>query len=456
MKQRIRDIGKWIKNIGFFVPVTWYFVLFAIGITIGWQWLKGKEQTPDSPTAAIFELIVKVALWFSVALLVLAFVSVLVSFVYFWYKKRKQGVDFRINTQLTEKQLQQKQIIGIHISPILKPLMGFVKLRLQYDDVNLSPKFSLVETEQQQLISTTIEGNYNWALPEIKEYNIERSILYFEDFFQFFSFAINLKSNNRFFTQPADVAIKDIKTFPRKTEETNIRIEEMRKVEGEYLNYKNFENNDDVRRIVWKIYAKNKELVVRMPEVLDPYASHIYLYASFFTQFEVVGNSAAEIPFLNYFKTMLWATYQQLTKQGFEVRYVPDQPTPSQGFANEQQAVKYAISTANWQTGKDLKTYCKTNEAAMLLVHSFSNATEVAELAERFGNDITIVFVKLSDSLKQQNVFTWLQWLFIQNEKTEVERYRTAWSLSLLRSKVLDNEKKLTSILKRFEKPVMI
>ena len=88
-------------------------------------------------------------------------------------------------------------------------------------------------------------------------------------------------------------------------------------MEGEYLNYKNFENNDDVSRIVWKIYAKNKELVVRIPEIMDPYASHVYLYASFFTSFNVAGSTPVEVPFLNYYKAMIWTLYQNLVKQGF-------------------------------------------------------------------------------------------------------------------------------------------
>ena len=91
-----------------------------------------------------------------------------------------------------------------------------------------------------------------------------------------------LTSSGNFFNGPPLKATGNIIVQPKKTEETNMRIEEMRKVEGELLNYKNFETNDDVRRIVWKIYAKNKELVVRIPETNDPYASHIYFYASFY------------------------------------------------------------------------------------------------------------------------------------------------------------------------------
>ena len=38
-----------------------------------------------------------------------------------------------------------------------------------------------------------------------------------------------------------------MEAFPRKTEDTATRIEEIKKVEGEHINYKNFESNDDVQ-----------------------------------------------------------------------------------------------------------------------------------------------------------------------------------------------------------------
>lgn len=456
MKQRIVQIIKKIATSSFYLPFTWYFVLFSITIFLGWNWLKQKELAPYTAYSDVFELLLRVGFGFVVAIISLAFITAVVPFAYFFYVRRKKRIDYRIETDINNNQKIGKQNIQIYLKPVLKPLLGFVKLRLQYDNQTYSSKFSLVEESQKQLFSNCIEGKYHWPLPEIREYHIEKTVLYFEDFFQFFSFAITLKTNNRFFTQPLAKSIQEIKTFPRKTEETNIRIDELRKIEGEYLNYKNFEDNDDVRRIVWKIYAKNKELVVRTPEIMDPYASHIYLYSSYFINFDISGNSAAEIPFLNYFKTVNWAIYQQLLKQGYEVRYVADQPIPHHSIVDEQQAVKYSISTSKWHQQQDLKSYCKTKEAAMLLVHSFSNADHVAALAEQYGNEITIVFVKLSDSLKHQHILSWIQWLFVENEKNNIERYKTAWSLSLLKSKVIKNEKAIENILKKYSKPVLL
>ncbi len=456
MRKRVINIGRKIQQAAFFVPFSWYFFAFVLMGWLVWNWLNKTEVVPDTAFGDIFSLLLKVALVFTVVAIGLALISVLLSWLMFIMHKRKNDVSFKVETGSAESSLQNKQPVKIHLKPVLKPFLGFVKLRLQYDTHHYSDKFSLVEQGKRKFFSNVIDGVYYWKLPEIKEYHVSRGIIYFEDFFQFFSIAVNVKAENRFITQPDLRHLKDMTAFPRKTEETTQRIEELKKVEGEYVNYKHFETNDDVRRIVWKIYAKNKELVVRIPEIMDPYASHIYLYASFFDSFDLRENKVVAIPFLNYYKSVLWTVYQQLTKQGLEVRYVADQSTPAQHFNSAQQEVKYIISTSKWQTGKALSGYFRSNETAVLVVSSLNDVDEIRNIADQYGNDVIILFVKLSHSLEKHNIGDWVQWLFVQQEKDEIENYKRLWNLSLNRSKLLENEKKIDQLLRKFEKPVIL
>ena len=443
-----------LKQAGFYIPITIYFVVFAIASLLAYKWLSINPIDSDTAFGNIFLLLLKVALWFGIIMLSIALVSVLISFIYFLYTKRKNGINFKINTDLKDSELHEKQTVRLHISPILKPLFGFIKLRLQYDQKHFSNKFSLLEINQRKFFKNEIDGTYHWTLPQIKEYHVEKAIIYFEDVFQFFSIAIDVPAKSNFFTHPTAKVVKDLKVAPRKTEETSTRIEELRKVEGEYLNYKNFENNDDVRRIVWKIYAKNKELVVRIPEIMDPYASHIYMFASFFSSFKIDDNSVAEVAFLNYYKVMAWTVYQNLVKKGFEVKYIPDQEAISHNTADAQQLVKYKISTSKWHYAQELKNYVKTKDASVVLVSSFSDAGEVQQLAEQHGKDITFIFVKLTDSLRRQNFIDWVQWLFIQNDKNDVDVYKRAWAVSGLRGKVIENENRLAEIMSKYTEGV--
>ncbi len=446
-----------VRRFSFYLPFTWYFVVFAVCCLAGYFWIKTFPKLPDTAYADIFPLLLNIAFWFLLIFLSVSFLSVLFSFTYFFVKKKKGLVQFLVEAKTTNNDnTKSKQEVYVKVKPLIKPLLGFVKLRLQYDEQHVSKKFSLVEQIAGKLIATAIEGTYNWQLPAIKEYRIEKAIVYFEDFFQFFSFALPVATNNRFYTSPQDSVTKTITTFPRKTQDTNTRIEEIKRVEGEHINYKHFEGNDDVRRIVWKIYAKNKELVVRIPEVLDPYASHVYLYASFYSSFGKDVGEVINIPFLNYYKTFIWSVYRQLIQQGFEVRYLPDQTLPAINTNDAQQSVKHSISISRWQTDKDLKNYVNSKDAAMVIVSSLSDVEQVRQLAEQWGNDISFVFIALTNSLGNQQLGDWLQWLFIKNEQNTVTEYKRNWNFTLLRSKIVENEKKLKAVLQQFSKAEVI
>ncbi|WP_153796163.1 DUF58 domain-containing protein [Foetidibacter luteolus] len=457
MSRQKAYIGRLVKRWSFFVPFTWYGLLFVVAAYLGYRWLLTLQQQPGSSYSDIFSLLIEVGAWFIGAVMALALLSVVISYIYFLLKKNKQEVGFQVETVADSKpRKKQLQVIKVKVHPVLRPLLGFVKLRLQYDEKHFSDKFSIVQKPFGKFINTTLEGTYNWPLPEIKEYKLQQAFVYFEDYFQFFSLAVQLPVNSRFFTQPFEKHKNQLDSSPRKTEDTNTRIEEIKRIEGEFLNYKNFEDSDDVRRIVWKIYAKSGELVVRIPEVLDPYASHLYMYASFYSDYETTGNNVVNIPFLNYYKTAMWSVYQQLVKKGFEIRYVADQELPVHHTTDEQQNVRYRISTSKWQRERDLKSFVKTNEASVLVISSLTSADQVAELAEQYGDEILIIFIKLSNGLRKQYITDWLQWVFVQEEKSDLAKYRTNWAVSALKSKLMKNEKKIQAILSKHNKPVVI
>ncbi len=457
MNNSSKNIRGLLLPASFFVPFTLYFVLFAGGSYLAYYLLMQQPIIADTLYSDLFHLFLRITLWFMASIVALALITASVSFIYFLIVKNDGAVKFFINASANAKSSggNQHQGIYIKISPVLKPIMGFIRLRLKHDG-EYSEKFSLVQRSQRKIISTTFEGDYTWSLPEIKEYHIEKLVIYFEDFFQFFSFAASLPVTNHFYTPPTVENAKNFIISPRKTEDTETRIEELKRVEGEIINYKNFENNDDVRRIVWKIYARNKELVVRIPEILDPYASQAYLYASFFSSFGQGNNSTVDIYFLNYYKTILWAVYKKLSEQGFEIRYIPDQRNTTATFINEQKAVEYSISTGNWQTDKDIKTYVNMKDASVVVITSLTDAQQAEELLNAATGNTHFVLVRLSKSLQRSYLIGLVQWLFIQQEKNDLEKYRTNWQLSLLRPKITQNEKKLESLLSKHEKTIVI
>jgi hypothetical protein len=452
----IAVIREKIRRAGFHIPFRVHLLLLVIALLLAAGWLRKNNAVPETAHTAIVDLFISVTFWFAFTILVISFISAFVPWVIFLFSKKNQKSILRIKTAARKNGTNQRQV-EINISHIIKPLFGYIRLRLLYDGNNISPKFAPVALHAKtNFFSMHTKGLYNWPLNNIKEYDINSGIIYFEDFFQFFSFTVKLPSNSNFFTGPPIKSTGAVVVQPKKTEETNMRIEEIRKVEGELLNYKNFENNDDVRRIVWKIYAKNKELVVRIPETNDPYASHIYFYVSFYNAVSNDVYKEFNEVFLDNFKTVIWNIYDQLSRQNALIQYIPDQETKKIYADDPALKVKYMMSTASWQKQNDLQNYFNKQYASLLCVSSLTDAAQLSEILDKAGKSLTVVFVRLSKSFANTKVIDWLQWIFVKPEKKSIEKLQLAFNLSPLRRKILENEKRIKQMLEKCDCETLI
>jgi hypothetical protein len=453
----IANVKEKLKRTGVFIPFRFHFLLLLAALFIGANWLKKNNSLPETSRTAIIDVFIRVTFWFGLSILVISFLSAFIPWLLFLFNRRNNKSELKIKTAEKENMVSEKQQVEVAIKPIVKPPFGYIRLRLYYDDKNISPKFSPIKNKRaKNFFSTQVNGIYNWPLKNIKEYDINGGVIYFEDFFQFFSFALQLPSAGSFYTQPLKKSTTQFIVQPKKTEETNERIEEIRKVEGEYLNYKNFETNDDVRRIVWKIYAKNKELVVRIPETNDPYASHIYFYASFYNA--VSNDVYAEFNeiFLNHYKTIVWSVFEQLGRQNILLQYLTDQETKTFYADDPLQKVKYTVSTSHWQKQNTLLNYFNRQYASLLCVSSLTDAKQLEEILDKAGKGLVVVFVPLSNSFNNAKVADWLQWLFIKPEKESEEKLKIAYNFSPLRRKIIENENHIKQLLKKCDCEILI
>ena len=71
-----------IKQAAFYIPFTIYFIVFALAAFIGYKMLDNEQLNAFSSFADIFRLLLKVALGFTVAIISIAFIPVLISFLY--------------------------------------------------------------------------------------------------------------------------------------------------------------------------------------------------------------------------------------------------------------------------------------------------------------------------------------------------------------------------------------
>ena len=438
-----------------YFPLTLNTVLCALACWGSYKLLytptpKGDEPSPFLP---FIILMGKLVFLFLIALVAISVVSTFATYIYYLLLRGSSSNGNKLEIEFTtetKKGKENKLYLNARLEGVIRPILGFVKGRLYYDDNVMTDRFSLLSNKrkEQSVWRAAITGRSRISLPDIKEYDLKGGFVYFQDMLHLFSLAASQPIGGHFYQPPVLAEENNADVFPKKTETMDVRIEQLRRVEGEQLNYKDFEAGDDVRRIVWKVYAKNRELVVRIPELYEPYASHLYFYASFYASVKAQWMGEGYLKeMLNYFKNNTWTIYDTLSRKEWEVRYIPDQSfnIPEQLPDNEKTA--RIISNSIWHRDKSLSQYFNPNSGAVLCISSFTDPQELINLLDRCDASTVVYFVKLSNVMKSYAALNWISRLIFLPPKDRLSKLRARWIFSPIRFMVLKQEKEIEGIL---------
>jgi hypothetical protein len=437
-----------------YFPFTLNTVLCALAIYTTYK-LLSKPTDPKkgdvSPFLPFILLMAKMAFWFVAGLILLSLLSTLASWVYYLYLSRKKGNRMQVEfTMDTVKGKKNKLFLNALIEGAYRPLLGFVKGRLFYDNYEMTDRFSLLSNKlkEKSLMRAAITGRSRLELPDIKEYELKGGFVYFQDMLHIFSLAVAQPVNGHFYQPPVLEEDDDRDVYPKKTEQMDVRIEQMRRVEGEQLNYKDFEAGDDVRRIVWKVYAKNRELVVRIPEMFEPYASHLYFYASFHASVKTQWLGEGYLKeMLNYFKNYVWTVYDTLSKKEWEMRFIPDQSLTVPEHLTEAEKTARIISNSNWHTDRSVSQYFKPRQGAVLCVSSLAAPEELRNILSQCDASTVVYFVRVSRVFRHFVAWNWLKRLVFLPPKDRLSKLRGTWTFSPIRIQIQRREKEIEAIL---------
>lgn len=421
-----------------------------VGYRILYQPLNKDEVAPFRP---FIILMGKVVFWFILGLIVLSVLSTIGTWLYYmWLKKSRQ---YKLQVSFTTETVNGKKnklFLNALIEGVRRPILGFVKGRLFYDDKEMTEKFSLLSNKRKEksIWRAAITGRSRMELPDIKEYELKGGFIFFEDMLHLCSFAVSQPIGGHFYQPPVLEADDDKDVYPKKTESMDVRVDQLRRVEGEYLNYKDFESGDDVRRIVWKVYAKNRELVVRVPEMYEPYASHLYFYASFVNVLKKqwMGDGYQK-EMLNYYKNNVWTVYDTLAKKEWALRYIPDQDFNIPEQLSDDEKAARIISNSTWNGGKSLQQYFNPRTGTVLCISSLTDTEELQNLLDNCDSSTVVYFVKLSGVFRQFAAWTWFKRLIFLPPKDRLNRLRATWIFSPTRLQVLKKEKEIEAMLNK-------
>jgi hypothetical protein len=325
-------------------------------------------------------------------------------------------------------------ICEVVCNKLLFPFTGTVKAELTFD------KQYDMQIVLKRLKHGQGYGVKNLTLPNIKNYDLNKVSLFFQDFFRMFSFKITFRSKASVTILPVSEDNIELPELSYTMDNDEVRTNTVHRKEGELLHFKHFEVSDDIRRIVWPVYAKTKELIIRTVEMHNMYASKIDMYVSFCNNYQNMLEKTISDVFLNSYKTNIWEVYKSLKKDN-EVQFVPDQKTKV--AVEYQNEVSAQISGMDWHSNK-IEEYFGNFKASVICISSLIPSQEIEKILDKSGSNTFVVFVSLKSSVEKIDAKDVLKEIFTIPEKKKIN---WKWMLSSNRRKVLSNDNAIRNAL---------
>lgn len=435
-------IKKKLHFFGLFIPLKRNGLILVVVILTALFYIKSYYFTEESNIKPYFELFGWIFLSFATLVVGAGLVYTLTCWVYLLIKINKLKPEIKIGLEGDIKGTAGKVPISIILPDALMPLFGYLKVRIIYQNKNISSAIVINRFAKGWRDLRYKEGKNILWLPDSKLYQIRGFVITCEDYLQLFSFSLFKKSKKNFYLSPPEVLRKVDDIVPSQTKEMVQKIKTSKRVSGDFFNYKDFESGDDVRRIVWKIFAKNKELVVRVPEVINPYASHIYFYACFYNSLSYDFDASYSKSMLNFYKDSIFSICKSLEKDNRKVEFAIDQPFNNLISIEKKDKLAYMISYANWQREMTIGDLPIQKKEIILCVSSLTPAEELEELVNNHA--INLYVINVSQYLDSKQLFKWKNAILRNNSNGE--KNKIYWLFSSLRRRLKQNEKKLKAL----------
>jgi len=441
----IKASSYWLKWVG----VRWQFIFALIVIWVISRWLKNEYGQDDSNLWLVMREFLWLAQWTIFGLFTFSVITTFSVWIYFQTALKKKA-NLQVKFGDGQKAEAGWVLVSVMLSgSVLRPLLGTIRARLVFAGQQISDAIILDSniTKPRHLWRDTIKGAGQTLLHDRGIYDVQFILLSFCDMFGLISLPVTIPFTQQLYTLPLSLDPQAIKSNPHSTEEQKYRIDVPKRVEGEYMNYKEYESGDNIQRIVWKIYAKSGELVVRIPEIKDPYASHLYFYVSFFHGLEM-KEGAFEKELLNIYKDRVRNLLEALQQNEFQVRLPHDQEIPKLAGVGDKKMELFQITASSWQNKITSTAFVNYNKAAFVCVSSLVLAEEIETLVRNLPAAIPLVIVKLSSAIASPFKIS-MKNIFFRPEKSPTDNLRQPWLISSLRKNLIKNEEAIQEAIRQ-------
>lgn len=421
------------------IPISWYLLLFVGAVSVVFAQLKPHSDDASNATIFLYSFVQRF-IWITAAIvLTFSLLSAFLPWLFFKQKKTSGNVKVLLDRR-------DNNHIKLYLQSSMKPIGGFLKLRFMFHNRQASDVFLL-----EPVIDPRAEKGYTayvlkTELPNIAVYDLDKLVFYFADFMQFFRFPLSLDKQYLLIQTPEKQDWQNPQIRPQKTLTETQKVFSNRKSAGDLLHFKQYESNDDIRRIVWQLYAKTGELVVRNPEIHSQYASDALIYASFYNKVNIPEDKNLSLQMLDFYKNIIYTSFQKLKEEDEFAVYVTTDQNSKAPITSEKE-VKDHIAACGWQHTRSLSALNKKDNVSLLIVSSLDDADEVAEIAQNESLGLEILFVPLSEAFSKPSKKAWIQWIFTHQKNNKYVWNLLQWRLSPMRQRIVDNEARLQHII---------
>lgn len=353
----------------------------------------------DEHYMMIIWLLLKIVLGFLFVIVLFATISVLIAYLYTRFKKHNPNFKFFDINHNSEAQA----VLTLNIPFWMKPILGKLHLIIQYENKNDLPTIIDDVPIGKSIIDIPV--------PDIKEYKIVGVQFIFIDFMHLYKWYTTLDRETLFSKAPFSYGNTMIDVPLQIAKDENVHSEIPRPQAGEWLQYKPFEYGDDVRRILWKMYAKNKDLMVRQQELYNYYTSEATFLVSFKIPASIFDSLAPEVlQYLsNHYKNYIYQIVKNSIEQGHKISlYIDNNAT----IVNTLTEVSNELVSANFEKGSlDFEEL----PSGILITHSLINDEVMKDIEHLDSRKTKVVMIPLYNSLpKHQHLPIWKRILFFQ------------------------------------------
>jgi hypothetical protein len=398
-------------------PVRLVFFIIVAGLFLTSNWTASEHVDKTTELSA---LLLRTLIFVFVAVVLITAASLTLSYIMYIKAEARPEVKFYTdNGTLCE----------VNVAKVLYPFAGTLKAELSFDKKDSVLILCRRKKDRQA------RGAKKLCLPDIRNYQLDSVTLLFQDVFRLFSLRKTFRFNMKVTILPDTGEATRLQSLPRAYSDDETLSDTVHFREGELLNFKHFESSDDIRRIVWQMYAKNRELIVRTAEMHNLYASKIDMYASFQQGFNLSDKNLSGI-LLNRYKEKVWTVYKALSAE-HEVRLATEQKAGE----DDKQAVGAQISGLDWHTGDAV--YPVNPNISVCCVSALTPCAQVEHLLNSIHSGVLLVFATFADNIGAID-FRNILWNIFTIDK---RRTSLRWLLSGARRKIVANRKNIRQLI---------